>query len=108
MKSPKRLLLPLGSRIWQAAFPLLRKAWEEIAAPERKRALLQAIALLRLDEAVEFLLARVAEDRETAAGDALAALALYGRDESVRRRVEEIVGKRPALKSVFDREFRVR
>jgi hypothetical protein len=50
----------------------------------------------------------VAEDREAAAADALAALAMYGRDESVRKRIEEIVGKResPALKTVFEREFR--
>jgi hypothetical protein len=47
----------------------------------------------------------VADDREAAAGDALAALALYGRDESVRKRVEEIVAKRASvgLKGVFDR-----
>ncbi|HXA66677.1 MAG TPA: hypothetical protein VNV82_16060 [Bryobacteraceae bacterium] len=96
----------LGESHMQAAFPLLRKAWDEIAQPERKRALLHAIALLRRDEAVEFLLARLAEDRDAAAGDALAALSSYGRDESVRKRVEEIVGKRPALKGVFEREFR--
>jgi HEAT repeat protein len=92
----------------QAAFPLLRKAWDETAQAERKRALLHAVALLRLDEALEFLLARVAEDREAAAGDALSALALYSRDESVRKRVEEIVGKRASsvLKGVFEREFR--
>jgi hypothetical protein len=91
-----------------AAFPLLRKAWDETVQAERKRALLHAIALLRLDEAVEFLLSRVAEDREPAAGDAVSALALYSRDESVRKRVEEIVGKRksPALKGMFEREFR--
>jgi hypothetical protein len=64
--------------------------------------------MLRLDEGVKFLLARVAEDRDTAAGDALAALALYGRDESVRKRAEEIVAKRKSatLQGVFDREFR--
>ena len=92
----------------QAAFPLLRTAWDEIAQAERKRALLHAIALLRQDEAVEFLLARVAEDREPAAGDALAALGLYGRDESVRKRVAEIVKKRanPALNVAFEQEFR--
>ncbi|HWY47667.1 MAG TPA: hypothetical protein VNX70_09810 [Bryobacteraceae bacterium] len=96
----------LGESHLQTALPLLRRAWDEIAQSERKRALLHAIALLRLDDAVEFLLARVAEDRDAAARDSLAALAMYGRDESVRRRVEEIVGKRPTLKGVFEREFR--
>jgi HEAT repeat protein len=96
----------LGESHMQGAFPLLRLAWDKIAHADRKRVLLHAIALLRLDQAVEFLLARVAEDRDAAAGDALAALALYGRDESVRKRVEEIIRKRPALKGVFERDFR--
>lgn len=98
----------LGESHMQAAFAPLRNAWDEIAQAERKRALLHAIAMLRLDEAVEFLLVRVAEDREAAAADALAALGLYGRDESVRKRVAEIVKKRanPALNVVFEREFR--
>ena len=98
----------LGESHMQAAFPLLRTAWDEIAQAERKRALLHAIAMLRLDEAVEFLLVRAAEDREAAAGDALAALGLYGRDESVRKRVAEVVKKRanPALNVVFEQEFR--
>jgi len=102
----ERAALALGESRLPAAFPLLCQAWEQTAQAARRRTLLLSIALLRLDEAVEFLLARVAEDRDAAAGDALAALALYGRDESVRKRVEELVGKRPPLKGVFDREFR--
>ena len=102
----ERAALALGESHLPAAFSVLRNAWEQTAQAARRRTLLLSIAMLRLDEAVAFLLARVAEDREAAATDALAALALYGRDESVRKRVEEIVGKRPALKSVFEREFR--
>ena len=104
----ERAALALGESHLAAAFPVLRDAWVETAQAARRRTLLLSIAMLRLDEAVEFLLTRVAEDREAAAADALAALALYGRDESVRKRVEEIVGKRAsvALKTVFDREFR--
>ncbi len=102
----ERAALALGESRLPAAFPVLREAWGQTAQPERKRALLLSIAMLRLDEAVKFLFARVAEDGERSAGDALAGLALYGRDESVRKRIEEIVGKRPALRTVFDREFR--
>ena len=103
----ERAALALGESHLTAAFPLLRDAWVETAQAARRRTLLLSIAMLRLDEAVEFLLARLAEDRDAAAADALAALALYGRDESVRNRVEEIVGKRrsSALKAVLDREF---
>jgi hypothetical protein len=104
----ERAALALGESRLAAAFPVLRQAWEETAQAARRRTLLLSIAMLRLDEAVEFLMARVVEDREAAAGDALAALALYSRDEAVRKRVEEILGKREsrALKSVFEREFR--
>lgn len=103
----ERAALALGESRLAAAFPVLRKAWEETAQAARRRTLLLSIAMLRLDEAVEFLLARVAEDREAAAVDALAALALYGRDESVRKRLEEIVRKRgsAALKDVFEQDF---
>jgi len=104
----ERAALALGESRLASAFPVLREAWEQTAQAARRRTLLLSIAMLRLDEAVEFLLTRVAEDREAAAADALAALGLYGRDEAVRKRVEEIVGKRgsAALKAVIDREFR--
>ena len=103
----ERAALALGESHLAAAFPVLREAWAETAQAVGRRTLLLSIAMLRLDEAVEFLLTRVAEDREAAAADALAALGLYGRDESVRKRIEEIVGKResPGLKAVFDREL---
>jgi len=100
--------LALGESRLAAAFPVLRGAWEQTAQAGRRRTLLVSIAMLRLEEAVEFLLTRLAEDREPAAGDALAALGLYGRDEAVRKRVAEIVDGRGSaeLKGVFEREFR--
>ena len=106
--TPEAAALALAESHLPAAFPWLCQAWERTAQAARRRTLLLSIALLRLDEAVEFLLARVADDRDAAAGDALAALAIYGRDESMRKRVEEIVDKRgsAALKGVFEREFR--
>ena len=104
----ERAALALGESRLAAAFPLLRAAWEQTAQAARRRVLLLSIAMLRLDEAVDFLLARVAEDRDAAAVDALGALALYGRDDAVRVRIEEIVGKRrnAAIQEAFDREFR--
>jgi len=98
----------LGESHLPAAFPLLRKAWDEIAQAERKRALLLAIGMLRIDDAIEFLLARVGEDSQRAAADAIGALGLYARDEAVRARVEQCVNKTgsAALRGMFDREFR--
>jgi HEAT repeat protein len=99
--------LALGESHLAAAFPLLRQAWEDTPIPERRRALLTGIAMLRLDEAVEFLLERVSEDSERAAADAVAALGFYARDETVRARVEENVQGRGSttLRAMFDREF---
>ncbi len=98
----------LGESHLAAAFPVLRKVWEEAPRAERKRMLLLAMAMLRLDEAFEFLYERVDQDSERPAADAVAAVAIYGRDETVRSRVEASVAKRKsaALKSVFEREFR--
>ena len=98
----------LGESHLAAAFPLLRKAWEETARAEKRRALLLAMAMLRVDEAVEFLFERVEQDTERAAADAIAALAIYGRDEAVRARLENSVSKRKsaALAGVLEREIR--
>jgi len=65
------------------------------------------MAMLRQDEAVEFLLTRLAEDSEKSALDALAALALYSRDDSVRSRIREILAKRKSsiLESALEKDF---
>lgn len=103
----ERAALALGESRLASAFPLLRARWESTAQAALRRTLLLAIAMLRLDEAVEFLLERAAEEPERSAGDALSALALYGRDDTVRKRVQEIVDRRKsaALRAVFEREF---
>jgi len=96
-----RAALALGESRLAAAVPCLREAWERNVHGPFRRTLLLAMAMLRQDEAVEFLLARLAEDSEKSAIDALSALALYGRDETVRRRIEEILAMRniPALRA---------
>jgi len=69
--------------------------------------LLLAMAMLRQDQAVEFLLTRLAEDGEKSALDAMAALSLYGRDDSVRSRIRKILVERKSatLQSAFEKEF---
>jgi hypothetical protein len=98
----------LGETHLAAAFPVLRRLWEETARPERKRTLLLAMAMLRLDEAFEFLYERLEQDSERTAANAVSALAIYSRDDAVRSRVEATIAKRKsaALKSEFEREFR--
>lgn len=103
----ERAALAMGESRLAAAFPLLQKAWEETARGTLRKTLLLAMAMLRQDEAVEFLLARLDEDSEKSALDALAALALYSRDESVRRRIEVALakGKSAALQRSFEKDF---
>ncbi len=106
----ERAALALGESHLAAAFPLLRHAWEASSQVTLRRTLLLATAMLRLDEAVEFLLARLAEDSEKSALDALAALALYSRDDSVRNRIREILArqKTPTLQRAFEQDFGAR
>jgi hypothetical protein len=100
--------LALGESRLAAAFDVLREAWERGGAAERRRTLLVAIAMLRSDPALEFLLERLAAESGPVAADALAGLAFYARDEAVLSRVEAIVRRRAdgALEAVFAREFR--
>jgi HEAT repeat protein len=99
--------LALGESKLPAAFEVLREAWERGGTSDQRRTLLVAIAMLRNDQALEFLLNRLESESGPVAADALAGLAFYARDEAVRGRVGEVVRQRgePALEAVFAREF---
>jgi hypothetical protein len=99
--------LALGESRVPAAFEALREAWEQGGAAEQRRTLLVAIAMLRSDDALEFLLSRLGEESGPVAADALAGLAFYARDEAVLARVDGIIQQRgdSALEAVFAREF---
>jgi len=103
----ERAALGLGESRLAAAFPWLREAWAGTSQSTLRKTLLLAIAMLRQDEAVEFLLNRLAEDSEKSAADALTALALYSRDETARDRIQDILTKRKirVLDNLFDKEF---
>jgi len=97
----------LGESHLPAAFPVLRDAWEEGGSRELRRTLLVAIGMLRSDDGLEFLLTCLSDESVPVAEDALAALALYSRDETVHGRIAEIVRRRDelGLTKVFAREF---
>jgi HEAT repeat protein len=99
--------LALGESRSPAAFEVLREAWERGGLGEQRRTLLVAIAMLRNDEALEFLLSRLGDESGPVAADALAGLAFYARDEAVLARVDGIIKQRGdgALEAVFAREF---
>ncbi|MBV9771535.1 MAG: hypothetical protein JOZ32_18335 [Bryobacterales bacterium] len=99
--------LALGESRLAAAFEVLRGAWEQGGAAEQRRTLLVAIAMLRSDAALQFLLDRLATESGPVAAHALVGLAFYARDEAKLSLVEQIVRQRNdgALDAVFAREF---
>jgi HEAT repeat protein len=99
--------LALGGSRLREAFPLLRKWWERSVELDLRRTGLLAIAMLKHDEALEFLLSVVAESEGPAARDGLAALALYRHDEALCERVRRTVNGRTDidLGETFRRKF---
>ena len=86
--------LALGGSRLPEALAVLRTWWDRAPEPDLRRTALLAIAMLKRDEAIEFLLSLVGEAPGPAARDAIAALALYRHDDSISRRVREIVERR--------------
>lgn len=101
-------LLALGDSRRREAFAVLKAFWEKPAAAGLRQTVLMALALLRLPEATDFLLARVAGETEAVARAALAALALHRYDERVREQTAAAVAKNghAALRAYFEKRFR--
>jgi HEAT repeat protein len=101
--------MALGESRLAEAFKVLRERWERGGPRELRRILLVAIAMSRSEDSLAFLLDRLREESASVAGDVLAGLALYARDEAVVARVEEVVRNRsePSLDATFTREFRL-
>jgi HEAT repeat protein len=100
-------LLALGSSRLPEAFGLLRAKSERTAGGPLRKVLLLAIAMIRSDAAVEFLVELLAECSPATAKDVLAALALFRNNEKIRSRVEAVVRLRneESLSELFAQEF---
>ncbi|HEY6972155.1 MAG TPA: hypothetical protein VJA94_23285 [Candidatus Angelobacter sp.] len=100
-------LLAIGSSRLPGAFILLKEKSARTAAGPLRRITLLAIAMLRSDEAVKFLLACLADGSAQTAKDALMALAIFRTNEKVRAQVEAAVVSRDdsSLTEVFRQEF---
>jgi HEAT repeat protein len=86
-------LLALGSSRLPEALDLLKARWARTAGPLRKTVLL-AIAMIRSDAAIEFLLVLLGECTPATAKDVIAALAFFRNNDKVRNRVERMVARR--------------
>lgn len=89
--------LALGESRIKAAFPVLSQWWKRSRSPELRRSALLAIAMLRHDEALEFLLSLVAEGKLSEAKDAVVALEIYRQDSILWERVCQHFNQREDL-----------
>ncbi len=82
----------LGQSRLPEAFAVLRREYESTFDADRKRTLLLAIAMLRHDEPLTFLIDLI--DESSRAVEAIAALAMYRHDESLKERIKAAVARR--------------
>src|SRR5262249_14992604 len=100
-------LLALGSSRLPEALDLLKARWERTKAGPLRKTVLLAIAMIRSDAAIEFMLALLAECTLSVATDVIAALAFFRGNEKVRSRVESVVVGRneKSVNEIFRQEF---
>jgi HEAT repeat protein len=100
-------LLALGSSRLPAAFDLLKARYERTGSGPLRNMVLLAIAMIRSEAAIEFLLALLAECTPTLAKEVLAALAFFRNNEKVRSQAESVVERRDdeGLNEIFRQAF---
>ncbi|MGA7936677.1 MAG: HEAT repeat domain-containing protein [Kovacikia sp.] len=103
-------VLALGESRLSQAFPILRDWWKQTYEPELRRSGLLAIAMLRHDTALDFLITVIAEGSTLDAKAAISALGIYREDKSLWQRVcqtTESRGDRALLTMLQKREIKV-
>jgi len=80
--------LALGDSRMEAAFAVLRDAFDRSHAMPVRRTLLVALALLRRESAIDYLVDLVRDGAQQASADALEALAMYEKDPNLKERIE--------------------
>ena len=89
--------LALGESRLPEACAILQAWWKRTTAPDLRQTGLLAIAMLRRDTSLQFLLSLIEEGTEQEARGAITALELYRQDPQVWRQVEEVAEKRGDL-----------
>lgn len=100
--------LAVGESRRPAALDLLKQRLVACFDEETRRTLLLAVGLIRSEPAMNYLVDTVEQSPLKAAASAIAALALYKKDATLRDRVAAVVQKRndPTLSAALAREFR--
>ncbi|MGB8703262.1 MAG: HEAT repeat domain-containing protein, partial [Thermosynechococcaceae cyanobacterium] len=86
--------LALGESRVPEAFPVLHHCWQHTRYDNLKRTALLAIAMLRQDEALQFLLSLVAQGKPDEAQEAIAVLGIYKQDTVLWQQVCDAAQKR--------------
>jgi hypothetical protein len=89
--------LALGESRLPEAFPILRDWWQQTVNRELKKTGLLAIASLRQDKALDFLLDLIAEGSLYDAKDAFKALSIYQQDEPLWQKISQAAAQRGSL-----------
>src|SRR6266700_408831 len=99
-------LLAIGSSRLPQALTLLRARWEKSAFSTLRRALLLAIAMVRSEAAIEFLLSLLPDSNVQTAKEIITALAIFRDNNKVRVTVEQAVSvlNNKALGEAFRQE----
>lgn len=98
-------LLALGESRLDAAFPIVQKYWKHSHDQTLRSLGLMAIAMLRHDPAIDFLLTLISSGPSIDANDALSALKMYRHEHSLWERVHQAIEQRGdnALLMVFNK-----
>jgi hypothetical protein len=101
--------LALGASRLVDAFPVLCEFHEEQALGDLRRVAALAIAMLRSDDAMSYLLGVAREAPTGAAAEAVAALAIHKHDPGVRARVADAIADRDEkdVRDAFERAFAI-
>jgi len=86
--------LALGDSRLEGAFAVLRNAFEHSAGQPVRRTLLLAVALLRRENAIDYLLDLVQNGGSPTSADAAAALATYNQDPRLQERLDRALKAR--------------
>ena len=90
-------ILAIGSQRRVEAFEVLRQKWERSVFSDVRKTLLTAIAMVRVDEATDFLIELLESSATSTAVEVVRVLAAYHREERVRERVNKVVEQRGSL-----------
>lgn len=93
--------LALGSVRDERAFDALRKKWDETPFGTMSERLLHAMALSRMEKAIEFLNGLIATEPPRVASMAVRALATHRRDPRIAGLLEANLEQRPELEAVI-------